>query len=84
MATLMLTPDMIAETWLGATACALGSQMCKGMMPAFEPKPTSDNTKIAVATPGVRASGLSGASKNEPLPAQAAQRSRRGRVLPCA
>ena len=31
---------MIAETWLGALAWAPGSQTCKGMMPAFKPKPT--------------------------------------------
>ena len=37
----MATPDMMAETWLGALACADGSQMCSGKMPAFTPKPTS-------------------------------------------
>ena len=37
----MATPDMIAETWLGALACAEGSQMCSGKKPAFTPKPNS-------------------------------------------
>ena len=55
MPILMMTPDMIADTWLGAIACALGSQTCSGMMPAFRPKPTSARTKIAVAMPGRQA-----------------------------
>src|ERR1039457_761813 len=35
----METPDMMAETWLGALACADGSHTCSGNMPAFMPKP---------------------------------------------
>ena len=31
----------MADTWLGALACADGSQTCSGNMPAFNPKPTS-------------------------------------------
>ena len=34
-----MTPDMIAETWLGAFACAEGNQMCSGNTPLFSPKP---------------------------------------------
>ena len=56
MPILMMTPDMMAETWLGAIAWELGSQTCSGMMPALRPKPTSARTKIAVAIPGVRLS----------------------------
>ena len=41
MPILMSTPDMTAETWLGALAWAPGSQTCSGMMPALKPKPTS-------------------------------------------
>ena len=41
MPILMATPDMMAETWLGALACADGSQMCSGKKPAFMPKPNS-------------------------------------------
>ena len=33
----------MAETWLGALACADGSQMCSGKRPAFNPNPTSAN-----------------------------------------
>ena len=40
MPILMITPDMMAETWLGALAWAPGSQTCSGMMPALRPKPT--------------------------------------------
>ena len=39
MPILIATPDMMAETWLGAFACADGSQMCNGNMPAFTPNP---------------------------------------------
>ena len=52
MPILIITPDMIAETWLGALAWAPGSQTCKGMMPAFKPKPTRAKTKMAVADHG--------------------------------
>ena len=31
----------MAETWLGALACADGSQMCSGKIPAFTPNPNS-------------------------------------------
>ena len=41
MPILIVTPDSMAETWLGALACADGSQMCSGNMPAFSPKPNS-------------------------------------------
>ena len=39
MPSLIITPDMSAETWLGAAGCARGSQTWSGMMPAFEPNP---------------------------------------------
>ncbi len=48
MPTLITTPDISAETWLGAEACAAGSQECSGMAPALMPKATSASTKIAV------------------------------------
>ena len=82
MPILMRTPDMIADTWLGAMAWALGSQTCSGMMPAFRPKPTRARMKIAVAMPGRQAaSGASGASANEPLAARSrANRANRHRV----
>ena len=41
MPILIATPESIAETWLGAFACADGSQMCSGKIPALIPKPKS-------------------------------------------
>ena len=38
---LMATPDMMADTWLGALACADGSHTCNGNRPAFTPNPAS-------------------------------------------
>ena len=38
MPILMTTPDISAETWLGAAACAAGSQECSGIAPALMPK----------------------------------------------
>ena len=55
MPILITTPDMSAETWLGATGCAIGSQTCSGTMPALEPKPKSASKKIASRTSGVEA-----------------------------
>ena len=55
MPTLMVTPDMIAETWLGALACAEGSQTCSGNMPAFIPKPhrASQNSGASSVRPRI-------------------------------
>jgi hypothetical protein len=39
MATLVITPLISAETWLGAAGCASGSQTCSGTTPAFDPAP---------------------------------------------
>jgi hypothetical protein len=36
-----MTPDITAETWLGAAACAPGSHTCTGMMPALTPNRVS-------------------------------------------
>src|SRR5674476_853063 len=36
-----MTPDISAETWLGAAGCARGSQTCSGTTPAFAPRPAS-------------------------------------------
>ena len=48
----MSTPDMKAETLLGATGCAAGSQMWNGTMPALMPKPTRNSRKAASRLPG--------------------------------
>ena len=54
MATLVITPLISAETWLGAAGCASGSQTCSGTRPAFEPAPTSasSSTKAPVNESG--------------------------------
>ena len=44
-----MTPDIIAETWLGALAWAAGSQKCPGITPALAPKPTRAAMKMAEA-----------------------------------
>src|SRR5260370_34044294 len=41
MPILITTLDRIAETWLGATGWAIGSQTCSGIIPDFAPKPKS-------------------------------------------
>ncbi len=50
------TPDMRADTWLGAAAWAGGSQKWSGMRPAFMPKPrrARRNTRV----PAVPAAGI--------------------------
>src|SRR6478735_6878839 len=46
----MTMPDIIADTWLGAAACAGGSQKCIGTNPALNPNPTSaSNSTDAIA-----------------------------------
>ena len=39
MATLSMTPDISAETWLGAAGCARGSQTWRGTTPALVASP---------------------------------------------
>ncbi len=54
MPVLIITPDMRADTWLGATGWARGSQTCSGITPALVPKPSSASRKTSVAAPGDR------------------------------
>ena len=62
-ATLVMTPLIKAETWLGAAGCATGSQTCSGTSPAFEPAPTSAS---ASTTPAMEADGAAArTSSNE-------------------
>ena len=42
---------MSAETWLGAAACAPGSQKWSGSTPAFMPNPHRASATAAVAAP---------------------------------
>jgi hypothetical protein len=44
MPVLTITPDMTAETWLGAAGWASGSHTCSGMNPALVPNPTTAST----------------------------------------
>ncbi len=67
MPILMRTPDINAETWLRAIACAPGNHMCSGMRPALKPKPISPSRKIAVITPGATATEVRGVNWNEPV-----------------
>ena len=52
MPVLIITPDMRAETCDGAAGCALGSQMCRGIIPALMPNPISAGRKIAFFASG--------------------------------
>ncbi len=63
----MTTPDMIAETWLGALACAPGSQKCNGITPALRPNPTKTNTMQRAVTPCPNVCGATGVIANEPV-----------------
>ena len=56
-ATLVITPLINADTWLGAAGCASGSQTCNGTSPAFEPAPISARTKTQGRDRGVRMPG---------------------------
>ena len=56
-ATLVITPLISAETWLGAAGCASGSHTCSGTRPAFEPAPSrtriKTNPESAVVAPRI-------------------------------
>src|SRR5947208_8541419 len=48
----MTTPDSNAETWLGATGCAIGNHTWSGITPALVPKPTSARRKTTLRVAG--------------------------------
>ena len=48
-ATLVITPLISADTWLGAAGWASGSQICSGTRPALEPAPNSARQKTSAA-----------------------------------
>ena len=56
MPVLITIPDIRADTWLGADACAGGSQKCIGTTPALKPNPTSAS-RSTVATAPVESEG---------------------------
>ena len=51
MPVLIITPDITAETGLGAAGCASGSQTCSGNKPAFVPNPISAKRNSPPADP---------------------------------
>ena len=51
-ATLVITPLMSADTWLGAAGCASGNQTCSGTSPALEPAPSRASARTAAASGG--------------------------------
>ena len=60
-----MAPDISAETGLGASGCAFGSQTWKGTTPAFEPKPTRASRKTSPRTPGERCRECSAMAAND-------------------
>jgi len=52
MATLVITPLISAETWLGAAGWASGSQTWSGTSPAFEARAEQGKTKNEAARNG--------------------------------
>jgi hypothetical protein len=63
MPILIVRPDRRAETWLGALACAEGSQTWRGNRPAFTPKPNRASQKSGASSGRSR----SGPSSHEPV-----------------
>ena len=53
-----MAPDMSADTGLGASGCALGSQTWNGTTPAFDPNPTNARRNTTARAPGARWSSV--------------------------
>ena len=68
MPNLSMTPDMSAETWLGAAGWARGSQTCNGIMPALAPKPRNASTKARLRVAAGRLAAVARRSANAPMP----------------
>jgi hypothetical protein len=69
---LIITPDMSAETWLGAAGCATGSQTCSGMMPALLANPSARRTKTAFRAGAPSPAAAADQSAKRRLPVQLA------------
>src|ERR1019366_3704157 len=65
MPVLTTIPDISAETLLGATGWAAGSQICRGTMPAFTPKPKRNKPNRSAYA---RGDGVRGNVANSKLP----------------
>jgi hypothetical protein len=79
-----MTPDRIADTWLGALAWAPGSQKCSGMMPAFRPNPVSVRKKSAFRAGIDAVPATSGTKSKDPVTRrQSAKRPNRVSVPKC-
>src|SRR2546428_11050532 len=72
-----ITPESRAETWLGATGWAAGSQAWDGARPILVPKPANASTSRAAGTAGgqeVAAPGIWDGPERPPSRAQKAKR----------
>ena len=70
-----MTPDISAETWLGAAGCARGSHTCSGITPALDAKPRPSRSSGRTRAPGVRSGAALAQSANVALPVAAVSRS---------
>jgi hypothetical protein len=62
-----MTADNNAETFVGATGWASGSQLLRGMSPAFTANPKNESRKMAQRSASVTAGGAS-RSAEKPSP----------------
>jgi hypothetical protein len=67
MPILMRTPDITADTWLGALACAGGSQTWNGITPALMPKATRASRNSTLLAPRPMLEGATAARSKDPV-----------------
>ena len=75
-----IAPDISAETGLGASGCARGSQTCSGTAPAFDAKPARASTNTAERTASGSAPAWSRIAANDWPPACAPDRTSASRI----
>ncbi len=67
-----MTPDISADTWLGARGCASGSHAWNGARPAFDVKANSTSAIASVEAPGdsmpALEASVSNVAKSDPPP----------------
>ena len=66
MPVLIITPDITADTGLGAAGCASGNQPWSGIRPAFNPKPISPSVNAKETTTGARSAKPTKPAKSAP------------------
>jgi len=86
MPRLTITAESSAETFVGATGWASGSQLLTGTRPALTPNPAKESRNTAHRTPGGRpaAAARIAVKSIDPAPSASSSSARAARIIPAS